>query len=46
LWRHLDQVEPLLAGDTQSGVQGHYPELVVLVVDQPHFGTADLIVDP
>src|SRR6266404_6956198 len=46
LWRHLDEVEPLLAGDPQSGVQCHYPELVVLVVDQPHFGAADLIVDP
>src|ERR1700737_563090 len=46
LWRHLNEVESLLAGDAQSGVQGNYPELVVLVIDQPHFGAADLIVDP
>ena len=46
LRRHLDEVESLLAGDAQSGVQGNYPELVVLVIDQPHFGAADLIVDP
>jgi len=46
LRRHLDEVEPLLAGDAQGGVEGHNPELVVLVIDQPHFGAADLIVDP
>ena len=27
-------------------VEGEHPELVVLVIDQPHFGAADLIVDP
>jgi hypothetical protein len=46
LWRHLDEVEPLLARDAKSGVEGHHPELIVLVVDQPHFRAADLIVDP
>src|SRR5467141_747777 len=46
LRRHLDEVEPLLAGNAQSGIEGYNPELVVLVIDQPHFGAADLIVDP
>src|ERR1700694_2243085 len=45
LRRHLDEVESLLACDAQSGVQGEHSQLVVLVIDQPHFRAADLIVD-
>jgi hypothetical protein len=46
LRRHLYKVESLLACDAQSSVEGQHPELVVLVIDQPHLRTADLIVDP
>src|SRR5256886_6984338 len=43
---HLDEVEALLVCDPKRGIQGKRARLVVLVVDQPHFGAPDLIVDP
>src|SRR4029077_839506 len=42
---HLDEVESFLACDAQSGVERDHSQLVVLVIDQPHFRAADLIVD-
>src|SRR5580704_7854101 len=45
LRRHFDEVESLLACDAQSGVKREHSQLVVLVIDQPHFRAADLIVD-
>jgi hypothetical protein len=45
LRRHFDEVESLLACDAQSGVEREHSQLVVLVIDQPHFRAADLIVD-
>src|SRR5207245_10130850 len=46
LRRHLDEIEPLLVCDPKRGVQGKHAQLIVLVVDQSHFGATDLIVDP
>src|SRR5579864_3777266 len=46
LRRHLYEVKPFLACNAQRCVQRLHAKLVVLVVDQPHFGAADLIVDP
>src|SRR5579859_1549866 len=46
LRRHLDEVESLLAGDAQRGVERQHAELVVLVIDQTHLRAANLIVDP
>src|SRR2546423_5751632 len=46
LRRHLDEVETLLVCDPERGVQGKHAQLVVLVVDQSHFGAPDLVVDP
>jgi hypothetical protein len=45
LRRHLDEIESFLASDAQSGIQGEHSQLVVLVIDQPYFRAADLIVD-
>jgi hypothetical protein len=46
LRRHLHEVESLLICDAKRGVQRKHAKLVVLVIDQTHFGAADLIVDP
>src|SRR3981081_1370146 len=45
LRRHFYDVEALLAFDAQSGVQAGPSQLVVLLIDQPHFRAANLIVD-
>src|SRR5258708_8741431 len=45
LRRHFDEGEALLACDAQSRVEREHSQLVVLVIDQPHFRAADLILD-
>src|SRR5260370_1344604 len=42
---HLDEVAPLVACDAERGVESELSQLFVLVIDQPHFRAADLIVD-
>src|SRR5205823_14857777 len=42
---HFDQVEPLLAGDPLGSLKAQHTQLVLLIVDQTHLGSPDLLVD-
>src|SRR5262245_828062 len=46
LRRYFDEVEPLVEGVLHRFFRGLDPELVAVVVDQPHLRCADVIVDP
>ncbi len=43
--RYLNQIEPALSCSTERILQRYHPHLVILLVDEPNLGDADLVVD-